>query len=63
MRPAMCFLIIQLSNSRNVNKGIYYYTTYENHQITAVNMFKENLEGNQIIKYPLILEEQIRWEN
>ena len=47
----------------NVNKGIYYYTTYENHQITAVNMFKENLEGNQIIKYPLILEEQIRWEN
>ena len=47
----------------NASKGIYYYTTYENHQITAVNMFKENLEGNRMIKYPLILEEQIRWEN
>ena len=47
----------------NVNKGIYYYTTYENHQITAVNMFKENLEGNHMIKYPLVLGEQIRWEN
>lgn len=47
----------------NVNKGIYYYTTYDNHQISAVNMYKENLDGNSIIKFPLITEEQINMQN
>lgn len=47
----------------NTNKGIYYYTTYDNHQITAVNMYKENLEGNKLVRYSLIKEEQIRNQN
>lgn len=47
----------------NANRGIYYYTTYENHQITAVDMFRENLEGTQLVRYPLVTGEQIRWEN
>ena len=48
----------------NATKGIYYYTTYDNHQITAVNMNKENLEWNkQLIRYPLIKEEQIKLQN
>ena len=47
----------------NTNKGIYYYTTYDNHQITAVDMHKENLEGNELVRYPLIKEEQIRIQN
>ena len=47
----------------NVTKGIYYYTTYDNHQITAVNMNKENLEWNKLIRYPLIKEEQIKLQN
>ena len=47
----------------NAQKGIYYYTTYENHQITAVNMYRENLDGTQIARYPLITGEQIRWQN
>lgn len=47
----------------NTNKGIYYYTTYDNHQITAIDMHKENLDGDKIIKYPLITEEQIRVQN
>ena len=47
----------------NATKGIYYYTTYDNHQITAVNMNKENLEGDKIIRYPLIKEEQIKLQN
>ena len=47
----------------NVNKGIYYYTTYDNHQITAVDMHKENLDSNVLIRYPLIKEEQIRTQN
>ncbi len=47
----------------NADKGIYYYTTYENHQITAVDLRKENLEGTQIICYPLRSKEQIYWQN
>ena len=47
----------------NTDKGIYYYTTYNNHQITAVDMHKENLEGNELVRYPLITEEQIKMQN
>ena len=47
----------------NTNRGIYYYTTYDNHQITAVDMYKENLDSDTLIKYPLIKEEQIKIQN
>lgn len=43
----------------NADKGIYYYTTYENHQIMAVDMYKEELEGTLLVRYPLIQEERI----
>lgn len=47
----------------NASKGIYYYTTYDNHQITAVDMNRENLDGNTLIRYPLIKGEQIKMQN
>lgn len=47
----------------NTDKCIYYYTTYDNRQITAVDMYKEDLEGKEIIQYPLIKEQQIRVQN
>jgi choloylglycine hydrolase len=47
----------------NANKGIYYYTTYDNHQITAVDMNKEDLNGNQLARYSLITDEQIKEQN
>lgn len=47
----------------NTNRGIYYYTTYDNHQITAVDMYKENLDAKELISYPLIREEQIKIQN
>lgn len=47
----------------NADKGIYYYTTYDNHQITAVDMNKENLDGEELVRYSLIEEEQIRVQN
>ncbi len=47
----------------NTNKGIYYYTTYDNHQITAVDMNKENLASKGLIRYPTIKEEQIKIQN
>ena len=42
----------------NATKGIYY-----NHQITAVDMHKENLDGESLIRYPLIKGEHINYQN
>ena len=47
----------------NAAKGIYYYTTYDNHQITAVDMHRENLESNQLIAYQPITGQQIFHQN
>lgn len=47
----------------NADKGIYYYTTYGNHQITAVDMYKEELDSSILVRYPLVQGEQIYWQN
>lgn len=47
----------------NADKGIYYYTTYENHQISAVDMHKTNLEGSTLIRFPVITGEHINYQN
>lgn len=47
----------------NASRGIYYYTTYENHQITAVDMHREDLDGKALIRYPLITGEHIYLQN
>ncbi len=47
------------SSCCNTNKGIYYYKTYNNSQISGINMHNENLEGNELYSYPLIYDQQI----
>ena len=47
----------------SADTGIYYYTTYENHQISGVNMYRENLDGDTLTRYPLINGEQIHMQN
>lgn len=51
------------SSCCNTDKGIYYYITYDNRQITAVNMNKVNLNGEKIVIYPLIKSQQIFEQN
>ena len=51
------------SSCCNIDKGIYYYTTYENSQITGINMFKENLDSSDLISYPLIKGQHIYMQN
>ena len=53
----------QYSCCCNIEKGIYYYTTYNNHQITAINMFNEDLDSNNLISYRMIFDEQIKKQN
>lgn len=47
----------------NADKGIYYYTTYNNHQITAVDMNKVNLDSENLVGYMPVDSEQINFQN
>ncbi len=47
----------------NTDKGIYYYTTYVNHQITAVDIRREDLDGREPVCYAPVTGEQIRRQN
>ncbi len=47
----------------NTRTGVYYYTTYENHQISAVDMHREDLDGAALCRYQPVLGEQIRFQN
>lgn len=51
------------SSCCNLDKGIYYYTTYENSQITAVHLYHEDLNSKELITYPLTFSQHIRTEN
>lgn len=51
------------SSCCNADKGIYYYTTYENHAISAVDMRRENLEGSALARYPLRRKERVFFHN
>ncbi len=47
----------------NVDKGIYYYKTYENSTISAVSMHHEDLESREVISYPLLTQQHIVHQN
>ena len=51
------------SSCCNAERGIYYYCTYNNRQITAVDLRRENLEGVLLRRYPLIIKQNIHYEN
>lgn len=47
----------------NVSRGVYYYTGYDNHRISAVDMHKANLDGSTLMRFPLVKTEQIYFQN
>lgn len=47
----------------NAGTGAYYYTTYNNHQITAVDMHRVDLDSADLKRYPLEDKEQILFRN
>ena len=51
------------SSCCNADKGIYYYTTYENRQITAVSLHAENLDTQTLVRFPLVQEQNICYLN
>ena len=57
------YAITIYSSCCNTDRGIYYYITYNNNQINAVDMHKENLNGNTLIAYPLKTQQSINYHN
>ena len=51
------------SSCCNTDKGIYYYKTYNNSQLSAIHLNHENLDKNELIIYNLINEQQIKFHN
>lgn len=47
----------------NTDKGIYYYTTYENRQIRAVDMHREDLDGHKTVIYEISDDQQFQYQN
>ncbi len=47
----------------DTDKGIYYYTTYENRQIVAINMHNENLDSASLVKYHMKQEQNVYYQN
>lgn len=48
------------SSCCNTECGIYYYTTYDNSEINAVDLFAEDLNGNDLYQYPLVIANKIK---
>ena len=53
----------QYTSCCDTNRGVYYYKTYENNQINAVDMFKENLDSRELISYELSYKQEIKYIN
>lgn len=47
----------------NIQKAIYYYTTYGNRQINAVHLHREDLNGERLVCYDLVTDENILEQN
>ena len=47
----------------NASDGVYYYTTYGNHRINAVDIRKVNLQSDELYRYPHINKESFNKQN
>ena len=55
--------VTQYTSCMNTDKGIYYYKTYSNHQITAVDLGRENLEASALVCHPLAWKNPVLFQN
>ena len=55
--------ITRYSSCCNTCRGIYYYTTYDNPNPTAVELRREDLEGTELISYPMLTNMRVCRQN
>ncbi|MBE7057062.1 MAG: linear amide C-N hydrolase [Ruminococcaceae bacterium] len=53
------YVTTRYTSCMNQHKGIYYYTTYENRQISAVDINKTKPDSKTLITFPLVNKQQI----
>lgn len=58
--PDGCCEITQYTSCCDAGRGIYYYTTYGNRRICAVDMNREDLQEKCLFRFPLVTGEDIR---
>ena len=51
------------SSCCNMDRGVYYYTTYENSRVCAVDLRRESLDGAELASYPLARNQDILFQN
>ncbi|MDK6502362.1 choloylglycine hydrolase [Lactobacillus crispatus] len=51
------------SDGTNLDKGIFYYTTYTNQQINVVDINKEDLDAKDLIKYDMLTKPTFNHQN
>ena len=47
----------------NAASGVYYYSTYDNRSLTAVDLHREPLDTSALVTYPLVTEQRVFWQN
>lgn len=57
--PQDDYNVTTYSSCINADKGIFYYNTYHNSQISAVDMHRENLDSSGLMEFPLVVDQQI----
>ena len=55
--------ITNYSSCCNADKGVYYYTTYNNHTVRAVDMHKENLDTDKLITFDISQNVEFNMQN
>ena len=57
------FEITRYSCCCNTDRGIYYYRTYENSRTVGIDLRRENLNGCNLSRFPLVIHEPIEIQN
>lgn len=47
----------------NAQTGVYYYTTYLDRRINAVDMHRADLDSSELIRFPMLQQEDINYQN
>ncbi len=57
------FDITGYTSCMNTDRGLYYYTTYENRRITCVDLHAASLDGAELLRFPLLKIQSIEYQN
>ncbi|MBR3906419.1 MAG: choloylglycine hydrolase [Clostridia bacterium] len=57
------YQVTSYTSCMNLDRRVYYYTTYENSRLSAVNMHRFKLDGTELKCFPLHKTVTVHWQN